>query len=486
MASRNHCLAEPDQSPPPPVEELPPNDQTAELDYDFVKQPDQDYFCPVSLELLVESYQTTCCGHHISQQAANRLIRERKPCPMCKVKEFNTQPDKYFKRKVRQLKVCCPHKKSGCEWTGELGDLNHHTTACPKRPWKCQYCDFESIYEFGPNDHTPNCANYPLPCPNQCEIGTVPRHDADSHLLECPLQLVECEFTGVGCDVNVPRRDLARHMTENAQHHLMTATLLNLRLTRELHQKMEEKDQQITELQQQLKEQEEKNITKNYLDTTLQQQTKDLDTKLQQQAKDLDTKREQQTKDLDTKLQQQTKELDTKLQQHLDTKLQQQTKDLDTKLQLQLSIQLSTFTCHTHTLTGFSHCQATRGAGSWLSEYFYNCHGGYKFQLNIYTNGYEEARGTHLTAYLYLVRGDYDKQLRWPLKLTVMLDMLNQEEDHGHHSVSTVLEFNTAPTVTQYKRIGSNYNFYPLVHLKEKNYLRNNEIKFRLWIKLFD
>ena len=269
----------------------------------------------------------------------------------------------------------------------------------------------------------------------------------------------------------------------------MTATLLNLRLTRELHQKMEEKDQQITELQQQLKEQEEKKITKNYLDTTLQQQTKDLDTKLQQQAKDLDTKREQQTKDLDTKLQQQTKDLDTKLQQQtkdLDTKLQQQTKDLDTKLQLQLSIQLSTFTCHTHTLTGFSHCQATRGAGSWLSEYFYNCHGGYKFQLNIYTNGYEEARGTHLTAYLYLVRGDYDKQLRWPLKLTVMLDMLNQEEDHGHHSVSTVLEFNTAPTVTQYKRIGSNYNFYPLVHLKEKNYLRNNEIKFRLWIKLFD
>ncbi len=43
-------------------------------------------------------------------------------------------------------------------------------------------------------------------------------------------------------------------MTENAQHHLMTATLLNLRLTRELHQKMEEKDQQITELKQKMTE----------------------------------------------------------------------------------------------------------------------------------------------------------------------------------------------------------------------------------------
>ncbi len=425
-------MAEPD---PPHVQEPPTNDQTAELDYDFVEQPDQDYFCPVSLELLIEPHQTSCCGHHISQQAANRLARERKPCPMCKDEEFNTQPDKYFKRKVRQLKVRCPHKKSGCEWTGELGDLNHHTTACPKRPWKCQYCDFESIYESGPNDHTPNCANYPLPCPNQCEIGTVPCRDANSHLLECPLQLVECEFAGNGCAVKVPRRDLAGHMTENAQHHLMAATLLNLRLTRELHQKMEEKDQQITELKQQLKEQETKMITM-----------------LQQQTKDLDTKRQQQTKDLDTKLQ----------------------------LQLDTSIKLSTFTCHTHTLTGFNQCQAKGAAGSWHSEPFYNCHGGYKFKLIICTNGNGEARGTHLSAYLYLLKGDYDKQLRWPLELTVILDMLNQEEDHGHHSVTEVIESNTASTGAL---IGGTPKFYLIANLKGKNYLRNNEIKFRLWLK---
>ena len=38
-------------------------------------------------------------------------------------------------------------------------------------------------------------------------------------------------------------------MTENAQHHLLTATLLNLKLTRELHQRMDQKDKQISELQ---------------------------------------------------------------------------------------------------------------------------------------------------------------------------------------------------------------------------------------------
>ncbi len=81
MASENYYVAKPDQSPPHVVQEPPTNDQlqAAELDYDLVEQLDQDYFCPVSLELLVEPHQTSCCGHHISQQAANRLIRERKP-----------------------------------------------------------------------------------------------------------------------------------------------------------------------------------------------------------------------------------------------------------------------------------------------------------------------------------------------------------------------------------------------------------------------
>ncbi len=98
-----------------PAATHPPEQITepAEPDYDLVEQPDQDYFCPVSLELLVEPHQTTCCGHHISQQAANRLARERKPCPMCKQDNMATQEDKYFRRKVRQLNVRCPHKKSG-------------------------------------------------------------------------------------------------------------------------------------------------------------------------------------------------------------------------------------------------------------------------------------------------------------------------------------------------------------------------------------
>ncbi len=262
--------------------------QQAEPDYDLVEQPDKDLYCPVTLEILVEPHQTDCCGQHISEKAAQRIIRDGKPCPMCNNAPFKTLKDKFFKRNtINKLNVRCPHKKSGCEWTGELGDLNHHTTSCPKRPWKCQYCDFESTHDIGTNDHTSCCDNYPLPCPNQCEIGTVLRSQADSHLLECPLQLVECKFAGAGCDVKVPRRDLVGHMTESVQHHLLTATLLNLQLTRELHQKMEEKDQQIVDLQKQVKQVKEQG---NAIDTNIQQLDAKVDTKFQQQDRNINTK----------------------------------------------------------------------------------------------------------------------------------------------------------------------------------------------------
>ncbi len=193
MASKhlNYCTSELEaeqvQALDLPTAEDQASSNNQQSDFDLVDQPDQDFYCPISLELITQPHQTTCCGNHISQQAVERLIREGKPCPMCKKDKFATNEDLYFMRKVRQLKVRCPYKKSGCEWTGELGDRNQHTTSCPKHPWKCPYCEFESFSEAAVN-HTRRCHYHPVPCPNHCEVGTVPRCHAEKHLLDCPLQ----------------------------------------------------------------------------------------------------------------------------------------------------------------------------------------------------------------------------------------------------------------------------------------------------------
>ena len=53
-----------------------------EREYDFVEKPLGEYFCPVSLDVLLEPYQTQCCANHLSQEAYQRL--QGQPCPVCR------------------------------------------------------------------------------------------------------------------------------------------------------------------------------------------------------------------------------------------------------------------------------------------------------------------------------------------------------------------------------------------------------------------
>ena len=51
-------------------------------EYDFVEEPPQEYFCPVTFSLLLDPYQTRCCGNLLSRKAIQEL--EGKPCPVCR------------------------------------------------------------------------------------------------------------------------------------------------------------------------------------------------------------------------------------------------------------------------------------------------------------------------------------------------------------------------------------------------------------------
>ena len=92
--------------------------------HDFVGKPSEEYFCPVTLELLTDPVETSCCGNNISRPTAERLQTEGKPCPLCQSVPLKSFIAKYFKRKVMELKVYCKNRSAGCEWKGELGKLD--------------------------------------------------------------------------------------------------------------------------------------------------------------------------------------------------------------------------------------------------------------------------------------------------------------------------------------------------------------------------
>ena len=194
-------------------------DITFGREYAFVEQPPHAFFCPVTLELLVDPHQTECCGNHISSEAATRLRKEGKVCPLCNDPNFITVRDKHYCRRVLDLRVYCPH--DGCNWIGEVRYHNPHIKDCPKRSWDCQYCDLTCTYEEGESVHWPECEMFPEPCPNDCEVRFVPRKDIEEHRTVCSMEPVACELSEYGCNVVLPRKELVEHMKENEGQHLI-------------------------------------------------------------------------------------------------------------------------------------------------------------------------------------------------------------------------------------------------------------------------
>ena len=72
----------------------------------------------------------------------------------------------------------------------------------------------------------------------------------------------------------------------------------------------------------------------------------------------------------------------------------------------------------------------------WYSSPFYTHNRGYKFRLQVYPNGYSRGRGSHLSVYAQLMKGDCDNELEWPFEGDIRVELLNWKEDKNHHSVT--------------------------------------------------
>ena len=134
------------------------------------------------------------------------------------------------------------------------------------------------------------------------------------------------------------------------------------------------------------------------------------------------------------------------------------------------------------TLTKFS-VRKTRGEDDeWYSDPFYSHPGGYKFKLNINTNGYGEARGTHISAWLCPQKGDHNDKLSWPIEATAHLQLLNQRGDHGHVVASVSATVNKG----DYKGIARKFIAHSelgYIAAKDTQYLKDDRLHFRLYLK---
>ena len=227
----------------------------------------------------------TCCGKSFCRECIERVKADNKPCPCCKQDGYNDFPNKRLQQPLYGFRVRCSNKEEGCEWTGELRQLDSHLNLnqssevnvlegcefaeikctycsgivkrnklqhhkndlCDKRPFSCEHCnDYESTYEDVFHNHWPVCGYYSIECPNQC--GAFPhRHKLESHVVkDCPLAVIECDFNYTGCEVRLPRKNMPGHFKDSLVAHFSLLAVNHKKLQEDLVSQSKQQ-QEVTE-----------------------------------------------------------------------------------------------------------------------------------------------------------------------------------------------------------------------------------------------
>ena len=222
------------------------------------KSLEEEYQCPICLQVMKNPELTSCCGHHFCHKCINEIKKSNQCCPRCKKQGFRTLKNRQLRNKINELKVYCYLKEYGCNWTGSLEQLEfhldlknpegecqyapiqcphcqkyiqrdqfltEHTPNCPQRPFTCEYCGFQDTYHQVTAVHWLTCLEQQMECPNQCGVPPMRRRSIHHHLNSvCLCEAVECEYSFAGCRDKVKREEMAAHMKDSVHTHLDLVT----------------------------------------------------------------------------------------------------------------------------------------------------------------------------------------------------------------------------------------------------------------------
>lgn len=136
-------------------------------------------------------------------------------------------------------------------------------------------------------------------------------------------------------------------------------------------------------------------------------------------------------------------------------------------------------------LCSFTRLQAANQP--WYSPTFETSKGGHMMRLEVYPNG-RDGLGTHISVYVFIVKGKNDSNIPWPFVGHVKVELLNQLNDSNHACLDfgeyKALSPQTTDTVEVANSLGMP-QFLPLPELRFKSakkcqFLKNDTLYFRV------
>ena len=354
--------------------------------------------CPICLHILREPYQVTCCGKSFCRLCIERVKGSNKPCPCCNKGGFNDFPNLGLQQPLYGFKVYCINSEEGCDWKGELGKLNDHLNLNPAQEDKelegCEFAQVECSYcsDFIKRNKLLHhkkqlCEKRPFSCEHCNEYESTFEDVIHNHWPVCGYRPVRCPNK---CGAFPERQKLDDHVGKECPLTVVECDFhyvgCEVRLPR-------------------------RNMPDHLKDGLVEHFSLLAVSHKQQQdeIKALNKTHQEEIKALERRQKNEMKIMRGEID-----KLKKQTEQLRLNVQVIFPIDF----------TVENPCQYTR-ANPWSSIPFYSHSQGYKLRIDFFRYG-------NFFIYCYLMQGDFDGLLKWPLKAEMKVMLLNQQPQ-GHN-----------------------------------------------------
>ncbi|XP_034866377.1 TNF receptor-associated factor 5 isoform X1 [Mirounga leonina] len=480
-------------------------------EFQFVEQLEERYKCAFCHSVLHNPHQTGC-GHRFCQHCivSLRELNAVPLCPVDKevIRSQEVFKDNCCKREVLNLYVYCKNAP-GCNAKIILGryqdhlqqclfqavqcsnencqeqvlrkDLKEHLSArCHFREEKCLYCKKDVVVIYLQNHEENLCPEYPVSCPNRC-LQIIPRTEVDEHLAVCPEAEQDCPFKHYGCTVKDKRGNLQEHEHSALRDHMLLVLEKNFQLEEQisdLYKSLEQKESKIQQLAETVTKFEKEfkqfaqlfgkngsflsniQVLATHIDKSawLEAQVRQLLQMANQQQNKFDLRPLVET--IDT-VKQKITLLESNDQRLV--VLEGETNKHDAHINIhkaQLNKNEERFkllegACYNGKLiwkvTDYKLKKREAQDGhtvSIFSQPFYTSRCGYRLCARAYLNGDGSGKGTHLSLYFVVMRGEFDSLLQWPFRQRVTLMLLDQSGKKNH-----IMEtFKADPSSSSFKR----------------------------------
>uniref|UniRef100_A0A8C5U2E7 TNF receptor-associated factor n=1 Tax=Malurus cyaneus samueli TaxID=2593467 RepID=A0A8C5U2E7_9PASS len=362
----------------------------------FVNAVEDKYKCEKCHLILCNPKQTEC-GHRFCETCMNALLSSSSPkCTAC---QESIAKDKVFKdnccrRELLALEIYCRNENKGCKEQLSLGQLLMHLRTD---------CQFEE-----------------LPCPRADCKEKILRKDLPDHVEKtCKYRETTCKY----CKSQVPMIMLQKHedtdcpcVMVSCPHKCSVKTLMRSeRVIDSQAEKLKELDKEIRPFRQNW---EEADSMKSSVES-LQNRVTELES--------VDKTAGQGARN--------TSLLETQLSRHDQMLSVHDIRLADMDLRFQVLETASYNGVLIWKIRDYKRRKQEAVMGKTLSLYsqpFYTGYFGYKMCARVYLNGDGMGKGTHLSLFFVIMRGEYDALLPWPFKQKVTLMLMDQGPSRRH------------------------------------------------------